>query len=522
MVGAPRSHPLAGSARAVMDGARRTGAADPAETIVVTLFLRRGSAPEDRPSLSALGAPRPRGRSYLSREEFARRHGARDDDLAVVRAFAANRGLAVLEESRARRSVRLSGPAGEVARAFGVRLARYEYPGGSYRGREGPVRLPPELVGVVEGVFGLDNRPQAWPHFRRRTRADPAGASYTPLAVAEAYSFPTGLDGTGQSIALIELGGGFQPEDLTAYFQSLGVGLPAVSAVGVDGAANAPTGDPNGPDGEVELDLEVAGAIAPGAQFTVYFAPNTDQGFLDAVTTAIHDASARPTIVSISWGGPEPTWTAQARAAFESEFEDAAALGVTVLVAAGDYGASDGTTGGTPTVDFPSSAPGVIGCGGTRLTLSGTSIASEVVWNELASGEGATGGGVSEAFPLPTYQTGANVPVAPNGFAGRGVPDVAGDADPSTGYQVLVDGSATVVGGTSAVAPLWAALIARINQSLGTPIGFVNALLYSDEPDFRDIVSGNNGGYAAGPGWDPCTGLGSPNGAALLAALGKP
>jgi len=522
MSGRARSSVLVSSERRPLEGARRTGPTDPSERIVVTLFLRRGSAPGAAPSLTDWGALHPRDRKYLSREQFASTHGARREDLAAVRAFASAHGLAVVSEHPGRRSVRLAGTAGELAATFGVELARYEYPGGSYRGRVGTVQLPLELVGIVEGVFGLDNRPQARPHFRVRATGASAGASYTPLTVAQAYAYPNGPNGAGQSIALIELGGGYRAQDLATYFQSLGLAAPTVTAVGVDDGANSPTGDPNGPDGEVELDLEVAGALAPGATFTAYFAPNTDQGFLDAVTTALHDTAAKPTVLSISWGGPEPTWTAQARAAFASAFEDAATLGVTVLVAAGDNGASDGVTGGARTVDFPASAPGVIACGGTRLTLNGSSIGSEVVWNELASGEGATGGGVSEAFPLPAYQTNAHVPAAPNGFVGRGVPDVAGDADPTTGYQVLVDGTPSVIGGTSAVAPLWAALVARLNQSLGVSLGYANAQFYAAEPAFRDITSGNNGGYSAGPGWDACTGLGSPNGVALLAALSPP
>lgn len=196
-------------------------------------------------------------------------------------------------------------------------------------------------------------------------------------------------------------------------------------------------------------------------------------------------------------------------------------MGVTILAAAGDDGASDGSTNGAPTVDFPAASPYVLACGGTKLTLSGAAIGSETVWNDLSANEGATGGGVSQVFALPSYQQSAKVPKAPNGFVGRGVPDVAGDADPVTGYSLFVDGRQAVIGGTSAVAPLWAALLARINQALGGNVGFVNPLLYAAkvEPSFRDITSGNNGDYSAGPGWDACTGLGSPNGAALLTAL---
>ena len=290
----------------------------------------------------------------------------------------------------------------------------------------------------------------------------------------------------------------------------------------VDGGANAPSGDPNSADGEVALDIEVAGSIAPAASIVVYFTTNTSQGFLDAITTAIHDESHAVSVISISWGGPESTWTSQAMQSYDQAFQDAAALGVTICVAAGDNGSSDGVTDGSAHVDFPASSPNVLACGGTSLQGSNGTISNEVVWNDGASG-GATGGGVSENFPLPSYQTGAGVPVSVNSshFQGRGVPDVAGDADPDTGYGITVDGQPSVVGGTSAVAPLWAALIVLLNQQLGKPVGFLNPQIYaaSARTGFHDITSGNNGAYSAGPGWDACTGWGSPIGGGLLTAL---
>jgi kumamolisin len=205
---------------------------------------------------------------------------------------------------------------------------------------------------------------------------------------------------------------------------------------------------------------------------------------------------------------------------------DAAALGVTVTVAAGDNGSSDGQSGGGSHVDFPASSPHALACGGTSLHGNPTTgvISSETVWNDGASG-GATGGGVSDTFTLPSWQAAAGVP-APAGPAGRGVPDVAGCADPATGYQVRVDGQSTVIGGTSAVAPLWAGLISRLVQSTGKPFGLIQPLLYTGvtagavAPGFRDITSGSNGAYAAGPGWDACTGLGCPEGSSLLTTLG--
>ena len=442
-----------------------------------------------------------------------------DDDVGAIRTFARAHDLRIARVDGSARVVRLAGTVGDLARAFGTRLHRYVGAHGSYRGREGPLLIPSELRGIVVAVLGLDDRPQARSQVLPRPARAAAAPSYTPPQLAAAYQFPAGSDGTGQCVGLIELGGGFATGDLATYFGSLGLAPPAVTVVGVDGASNAPTGSSNGPDAEVELDLEVVGSVAPGARIVAYFAPNTDQGFLDAVLAAVHDTTNQPNVISISWGGPEETWTAQARSAFESAFEDAATMGITILVAAGDQGATDGSTSGALEVDFPASAPGAIGCGGTTLTLAGSTIASETTWNELANGEGATGGGVSEAFALPSFQNGAGVPTAPNGFVGRGVPDVAADADPATGYAVFVDGQSTVLGGTSAVAPLWAALFARLNQLLGVPLGFVAPRLYGAENAFRDITTGNNDGYSAGPGWDPCTGQGTPNGTALLAAL---
>jgi kumamolisin len=246
---------------------------------------------------------------------------------------------------------------------------------------------------------------------------------------------------------------------------------------------------------------------------------------LNAITTAVHDSTNNPSVVSISWGGPESSWTQQAMTSMDEAFQSAAAMGVTVCVAAGDDGSTDGVTDGLNHVDFPASSPNVLACGGTELIASDNTITSETVWNELANNEGATGGGISDVFPLPSWQTGVGVPPSanPTHNVGRGVPDVAGDADPATGYVTLVDGDSEVIGGTSAVAPLWAGLIALINQSIGKPVGFINPLLYktaSTAADFHEITSGNNSAYSAGPGWNACTGLGSPIGTKVALALG--
>jgi kumamolisin len=488
-------------------GLRYLGPHTDAAPLEVTVVMRR------RQGAVAHGASWPQPPRW-GRADFGRHCGAEPADLERLRGFARQHGLHEIGADARRRVLHLSGAPRALERAFGVTLGRYQLSDGQgpFIGSAQAPTLPPEAIAVL----GLDRRPVARVRSRRPMRTP--SVTYTPIQLGALYAFPAQTDGSGQTVAIIELGGGFSNSDLAQYFKSLGIAKPpVVTAVDVAGGSNQPGG---AADGEVMLDIEVVGALAPGAAIVVYFAPNTDQGFYEAISQAAHDTVHKPGVMSISWGGPEDSWTGQAREAMQTALEDAAALGVTVTVASGDSGSGDGESDGQPHVDFPASSPYALGCGGTKLLASAGKITSEVVWNETSAGEGATGGGVSVLFALPAWQEKIGVPKAPNGMAGRGVPDVAGDADPLTGYQVLVDGEAQVIGGTSAVAPLWAALIARCNQKLTAPLGDVHAALYQiGEKAFRDITQGNNGAYQAGPGWDPCTGLGSPNGAALLSAL---
>jgi kumamolisin len=470
-----------------------------------------------------LAMKRGRPQERLTRATFASRHGANPASVKLVKAFAKEFGLTVEPMKHPGRcTLHLTGSAAAMQKAFGVSLAMQATDAGTFRVREGVICLPEELSGHILAVLGLDNRPQAKPHFRV-SKPHAANVSYTPVQVGTLYGFPAGATASGQTIGIIELGGGYRAADLTAYFKTLGLPSPAITAVPVDGGKNTP-GDANGADGEVMLDIEVCAAIAPGAKIAVYFSPNTDQGFIDAISLAVHDPTNKPGVISISWGGPESSWTGQAMTALDAACQAAAAVGVTITVACGDNGSTDGVTGAGNNVDFPASSPHVLACGGTMLTGSGSTIKSEVVWNELAANEGATGGGISTVFPLPTWQQNANVPAAPAPGGGRGLPDVTGDADPSTGYVIRVDGETTVIGGTSAVAPLWAGLITLANQQNGAAAGFINPTIYaaSAKKAFRDITQGNNGpgGYSAGPGWDACSGLGSPVGSAVIQVLG--
>jgi kumamolisin len=534
MAETPRRVAVAGSERTAMAGAREIGTPAPDERIQISIIVRpKKPLPE---STEALQAVNPQLRQYMSRDEFEREYGAHPADVKKVEAFAGQHNLTVVQSSLARRTVVLAGTISQLCEAFGVKLSTFEDEGRTFRGRSGPVYVPENLSEIVQGVFGFDNRRQARTRFRCRSVgsryiARQGEGGYQPTQVAALYDFPAGTDGSGECIGIIEFGGGYTASDLQSYFSQIGVPEPSVTAVSVDGVQNQPSPGSNSPDTEVDLDIELSGSVAPGASIVVYFSDFTEQGWVDAITTAVHDSLHNPSAISISWGYAEgqDIWTSQAMQAVNDAFQSAATMGITVCVASGDDGSSDDVNDGLAHVDFPASSPYVLACGGTSLVSSGDVITSEVVWNDGPSG-GASGGGVSSVFPLPSWQSQAKVPpsVNPGNYVGRGVPDVAGDADPDTGYQVLSDGQNYVVGGTSAVAPLWAGLIARINQKLGKPVGYLNPLIYppavSSDDAFHDITSGNNdlenvGGYSATKGWDACTGWGSPDGSGLLTAL---
>jgi kumamolisin len=500
---------LAGSTKSLVE-ASAINTLNPNELIDITIRVRRKA-----PVKTALAAGK-----IISHQEYEKKFGASVADFQEIERFAHQYQLSISGKDSARRSVWLKGKISDFEKAFAVYLSHYQgADGGIFRGRTGDIFLPKELSKIVVGVFGLDNRSQARPMFRVARKDGhflphrSVPGSFTANELVKIYGFPSKATGAGQSIAIIELGGGYRVADLDNYFNNLKIAVPAIKAISVDGGANNPT-TAQSADGEVMLDIEVAGSIAPKASLVVYFAPNTDQGFLDAITGAVHDSQNKPSVLSISWGSAEINWTQQARNNFNEALQSAALLGVTVCVAAGDSGSSDGVTDGKVHVDFPASSPYALACGGTSLKVSRNAIKSETVWHD--SSDSATGGGVSEFFPLPDYQSGAGVPVSVStGFVGRGMPDVAGDADPNTGYQVLVDGQEMVIGGTSAVAPLMAGLIALINQGNKKSSGFIHPGLYASPTGVcRDITVGNNittstgKGYQAGAGWDACTGWG--------------
>jgi len=547
--------PIQGKDYVALPGAKFIAPADPHELINVTVVLRPRDPVPELHADENLATLLPRERHHLSREEFELRHGAYSDELAQVERFGRTHGFEVVETSAARHSVLLQGKCGDFSKAFRVEMFQYEHGRGRHRGINGPIYIPKELAKSVQSVLGLHDRPCALRHFSVTATQKAPGAPFSPNDVAELYRFPRHADGKGQGIGVIELGGGYHRSDLVSYFSSLKLPMPKITDVSVGGAKNAPADQSflqsymtalnagkNPAEGskldsrpalelaqstaETTMDIELVAAFAPGAHIVVYFAANNEQGIYHALTTALADTKHRPSVLSLSWGEPEPTVSPKYAALINGVLKSLANLGVTVCVSSGDFGAHNGMPG-KPSVNFPASSPYVLGCGGTTLKISGSEVEAEVVWNSaFGSMRGATGGGVSRMFPRPYWQQDFNVPGPTSKNGGRGVPDVAGVADPRTGCRIVVGGVPSVSAGTSAVAPLWAALVARLNHALGAHSGFLNSLLYKlawrhhEGGILRPITHGENGVYRAGPGWNACTGLGSPLGDRLLEALG--
>ena len=550
--------PLPGSKKSLLPNSRPAGPVNPSELASLTVRVRSAGDPKALQKRVYEQAAKPLAkREYLTHEQLAEQHGASKEDLDKVEAFAQQHDLFVVRRSAPARTIELRGKLADLRAAFHADVGMYHHSTGTYRGRQGEITVPQDLQPIITGVFGFDTRPKhrATTSGRRSTpspgktsgasganRARKAASAKGSAAAAgpggqngvastefaSRYNFPTQsngtkLDGTGQTIAIIELGGGYRTSDLKVFFHEIGVKTPTVASISVDTAASNPT-TADSADGEVMLDIEVAGAAAPNATFAVYFAPNNgDKGFIDAISAAVHDAERKPSVISISWGGPEDPTDQMGINEFHDLFASAGALGITVCVAAGDHGTADEISGqwdGKIHVDHPACDDLVLACGGTQIDNG-----IDVVWNDgtpLDQGGWATGGGISEVFTVPSYQTAANKIISiDDGKPGRGVPDIAMSA---TNYFTRVDRQEGASGGTSAVAPLMAALVALLNQAKQKNVGFLNPFLYSNVAKgvVHDVTSGTNAitntvkGYNAGPGWDPCSGLGTPDGTAIL------
>jgi len=506
----------------------------------LTLGIRRIKALAD---LSALDSVKPKNRHYLTRSELAGTHGSDPKAVAAVEAFAKQHRLVITHDDRAAARMGLAGSVADLSAAFGVTLFDYSHPQlGEFHARTGPVNLPGALDGAVTGVFGFTNHRILRRGLKSMGKIPDTSVQarpwFIPTELATVYNFPA-ANAKSQCVGLLEFGGGVETADVTSYFAKIQQPAPDVKVVALDGVSTDPTADPES-TGEVMLDIDVAGALSSGAKIAAYFATFDEKGLVDCLAKVVEDSVNDPSVVSISWGWSENEpinnsgilWSPAAIEHCNESFLAAAHLGITVCVSTGDDGAEAQVQDGRAHVNFPASSPYVLAVGGTTLhvrnDVQGKPQISELVWND-GPGSG-TGGGVSEDTPVPSWQKG-KVPVSinPGHFAGRAIPDVAANADPATGYLTMSGGKLGIVGGTSAAAPLWASLIARINAALGARVGNFNGLLYSTigpQGTLRDITSGNNdtdgllhGQYPAGPGWDACTGWGTPDGAKLLKAL---
>jgi hypothetical protein len=668
--------PLPGSERRPSKIAKVLGPADENETFRVTIVLRRRTDGPPVPDFEYYAITPPEQRQRMPAEEFAAKYGAHPDDIAQVVKFVQGAGLKVIETQPVRRTIAVSGTVSAMSKAFAVELATYEHTfirdrkrprpvKRTYRGMNGFVHVPEELLSIIIGVFGLDNRKIG----HRAGTGDPAITN--PLTITEimtAYNFPTpGPTITGQTIGVVALtgdSGGYLQSDMDLFFGPLGITnkiIPvsvdsytnpafsvlttAVTAIGQSTLTLAsfagiyenaggqltiggivyyfdiptkptsnivtvelyefPTGFPVvvpagtvvyfNLDGETNQDICICGGAAAGANVAVYFSEDTESGWVDLIHQAIHPNPGDlpsgvnpPSILTSSWSiapGDDPDgltfgdtyWgtgiTLSLINTMTLAFQDAAINALTVCIDTDDYGsnmlAGNIASSGSPIdgdgyahVVYPATDPWVLAVGGTTLGkyLPGGSTTPEwveYVWNdpnpETTGIWGTGGGGISDLFPVPSYQAGAGLPVsinttytptdpsvtppAPFNKTGRGTPDVAGNASINSGYSGIYQGGSPTIGnGTSASTPLWAGLIGLLNSNLGYNVGFINPLLYQwgtglfspinplwPDPAFPQLANcppdnSNNGipGYTAGPGWDACTGLGSPNGTALL------
>jgi kumamolisin len=488
-------------------GARPVRPASPSETIEVTLVLRDpGSAGSD---------------TML-------------EGVRVVRAFATAHRLRVVRTRSSGRTIVLHGRAHDLGKAFGAKLLHFQKAGHIFRSHREQLTVPEEIARIVDGVFGLDDRPVSHrPRFAAGTTMAPPPPNpntKTPSSFRKLYSFPTRAIGAGQYIGVLEFGGGFERRKLNAYLSALGVRAANVIVREISPGRNRPVNQPGrlSPDVEVYMDLEILASVAPGATLVVYFAENNNRGWVEALHAAIFDSAHPLSVLSISWGQAEQYWDPQAIAAIDNAFRTAAARDITVCCSSGDRGVFE--AGDKPyTIPFPASSPHVLACGGTRIeTLEART--REIVWNEPRTVGLASGGGISRVFDRPSFQQGHRVPTEfSTGRPGRGIPDVAANASSLSGYLIIADGTRMSMGGTSAAAPLWAGLIACLNEALHRRVGYLTPLLYrARRGSLRDVVDGNNKlagrqGYRARRGWDACTGLGTPHGVNLLRWLkGRP
>jgi kumamolisin len=493
---------IPGTERKIWPGSRRADPVSPDADVLLTAWLRpRPGGDLDGETARALGAAPPLQRTYADRKTLERQTAADPADIELLRRYCESLDITVAESHW--RSVNISGSIERLIQAFGATVAIFEDEGQRrFRHRSGSLHVPADIVAIVRGIFGLHQ----WPRSRKLTSLQRHATPLSARDVATRYQFPD-ADGRGQTIGVIQLNGVFNPSDFDRCMaaQQLESAQPIVKRVD-DAVVEHEMATIK--DLEAALDVQIIGSLAPGARIVVYEGPNDERGFLDAVRNALFDEELAPSVLSISYGWPEHLWTPVALSILDELFTVAALVGVSVFCSSGDNGA-ELDYDGKPHVLAPASSPFAIACGATVTTDAG----AEQAWEH-------TGGGFSARSEVPQGQDVARSSASQYGVnAGRGVPDVA--AQQSPGYYVVMDGSELAMGGTSAVAPMWAALTARINQRLGAPAGFFSPILYQRpvEELFRPVTQGSNGRFHSGAGWNPCTGLGVPVGAGIENAL---
>ena len=535
---------LPGHIPAAVALAQPVAAVSSTQTISLALALPLHHQAELQDLLHGLSDPLdPRFGQFLTPEQFAARYSPTPEEYARVIAYAQAMGLTVTATHANRTLLEVAAPAGQVNRAFGLHLLTYsQMDGHTFFAPDAEPQIPAALSGLVSGVIGLSNASVRTPHLREKTwdaltpALDPFAAGHetgsgpggglTPSDIKTAYNLSgVSQNGSGQTLALFELDG-YTASDISAYESAYGlpaVPLQNVLVDGYNGAAGSGAA-------EVTLDIELMTALAPGAaKILVYEAPNSDAGVVAAYNKIATDNTAKA--VSTSWGEAENSASASTRNSENTAFQQMAAQGQSIYAAAGDSGADD--NGSSLSVDDPASQPYMVGVGGTSLTTNGAGGAykSETTWNGGSASKGAGGGGISTVWTIPSYQSSLAGSAASKGSTShRNVPDVSLDADPNTGYAIYFQGAWTIYGGTSCAAPLWAAFTALVNQARGaagsSTLGFANTPLYqlaatsAYANDFHDIADGStNLYYPAVTGYDDATGLGTFNGASLLAGL---
>jgi kumamolisin len=506
-VSAQKNVPIPGTERKIWPRSHHAEPLVADHDVLLTAWLRpRRGGELDAEKARELGATPPSRRAYTDRKTLAQQTGADPADVESLRHYCERHGLTIAEAQW--RSVSISGPIERLIQAFGATVAIFEDDSQRrFRHRSKSLHAPADIAAVVHGVFGLHQ----WPRSRK---LGALARHSTPLQahdIAKRYQFPDG-DGRGQTIGVVQLRGIFKQNDFDQCVKAQGLKAAAPIVKRVDGAAVeheiATTKDL-----EAALDVQIIGSLAPGARIVVYEAPDDERGFLDAIREAVFDEEHAPSILSISYGWPEHLWTPIALRILDDLLTAAALAGVSIFCSSGDNGA-ELDYDGAPHVLAPASSPFAIACGATVIPADAN--AAEQAWEK-------TGGGFSERFDVPPWQGAArSIATRHHMNPGRGVPDVAAQEQP--GYYVIMDGTELAMGGTSSVAPVWAALTARINQRLSTPIGFFSPILYrqSAQPLFVDVTAGSNGRFQASAGWDPCTGLGVPIGVAIEKALRQP